>query len=179
MRHLRATLSIGILAAVFLVIYTGQILARQNGGGTAESSFVGSWKVEVSIPGQGGYSGLATYMADGTTIHSRTLAQAAQRGTVMLISPAHGVWQASGERESRITFVGLNADDHGTFLGSATISGTQRLSADGQSYTGEYLVTVMDPSGAVVAAIPGTATAERITVETATLPGTSVVTPAS
>ena len=95
----------------------------------------------------------------------------------MLISPAHGVWEASGERESRATFVGLNTDDHGNFLGSATISGTQRLSEDGQSYIGEYLVTVMNPSGAVVAAIPGTAKAVRIIMEPVPLPGTPGATP--
>jgi hypothetical protein len=179
MRRLAVVLSIVVVAAAFVVTYTAQTSASQEQADTGASGFVGSWSVEVSIPGQGGYAGLATYMADGTTIHSRTLAQPTQQGGILLISPAHGVWEASSDREIGTTFVGLNTDDQGNFLGSASISGTQRLSPDGQSYTGEYVVTIMDPTGAVVASIPGTAAAVRINVESATVPGTPAASPAA
>ena len=179
MRRLAAVLSIVVVAAAFVVSYTAQTSASQEQGGSEALGFVGSWRVEVSIPGQGGYAGLATYMADGTTIHSRSLAQQGPQGAILLISPAHGVWEAAGDYEIRTTFVGLNTDDQGNFLGSARISGTQRLSADGQSYTGEYVVTIMDPAGAVMASIPGTATAVRINVEPVTSPGTPAASPAA
>jgi hypothetical protein len=57
--------------------------------------------------------------------------------------------------------------------------GTQRLSAEGQSYTSEYVLTIMDPAGAVMGSIPGTATAVRITLESVTNPGTPAASPAA
>ena len=135
----------------------------------AGQGFVGSWRVSVTgIPGAPVFPVLSTYMADSTTIHHGPAVQPAPPGSPFRFiygSSGHGVWEATGADTAVVTFVVLNSDEHGNALGTLTVSGTQRLEAGGDAFTGRYVLTTADPAGGVLSTFSTTAEATRIRVE--------------
>ena len=135
---------------------------------TADSGFVGTWRVIVTNPDGSAFPVLSSYLADGTALHAGPVSQPAAPGSpsaVVLQSTGLGVWEVTGAETSSVTFEVLTGDERGNFLGRLTISGVQTLDPGGDSFTGRYVVAVTDPAGNVVATVPTTATGERMRVE--------------
>ena len=85
---------------------------------------------------------------------------------VVFLSTAVGVWEPTGERSAHVTFVQVNSDANGTYLGTVTVDGYPEVSADGQSWTDagtQVHVTVRDASNAIVMEAGGGNGAEPIT----------------
>ncbi|MEA2595448.1 MAG: hypothetical protein QOF01_1917 [Thermomicrobiales bacterium] len=163
------------LMMVAVVVSTERFGAAQdNAAGNDGTALVGTWRVMVTQADGIGYPVMSTFMADGTAIHDGLPAQPAVPGAPYKVSiggTGHGVWEATGEGSSAITFELLNSDENGNYLGRLTVSGTQELSADGESFTGQFVITITDPAGAVIAAIPTTAVATKMHLEQPALPG--------
>jgi len=132
---------------------------------TAESGFVGTWRVVVTNPDGSAFPVLASFLADGATIHEGPITQPAAPGApnaVVFQSAGNGVWEATGETSSALTFEVLTGDERGTFLGRVTVGGVQTLDPGEDSFTGRYVITISDPTGEIVAEIPTTAQGERM-----------------
>jgi hypothetical protein len=65
-------------------------------------------------------------------------------------SDAVGSWVSTGPRTSTITYVRLNADPQGNYLGTTTIRSNQLLNEDGQSFTAQADLITRDPGGMVI-----------------------------
>jgi hypothetical protein len=65
-------------------------------------------------------------------------------------SDAVGSWISTGPRASTITYVRLNADMQGNYLGTTTIRSNQLLNEDGQSFTAQADLITRDPGGKVM-----------------------------
>ena len=157
-----------------------QAVAHEGTPPAAASGFVGGWRVTVTDPTGQTFPVLSTYGADGTTLHSGRASQPAAPGAPHAVdfnATGHGAWAPTGPTTAAVTFEVLNSDERGSFLGTLTISGVQRLGPDGDTFTGEYVITVRDPAGNVVAEIPTTAEGRRIVVEPAGRPRTPATPP--
>jgi hypothetical protein len=170
------------LVALAAVANAAGLRARSDHAAIAGSGFVGTWRVLVTQGDGTSFPVLSTFLADGTTLQSGPIAQPAGPGapsSVRLQSTGHGVWEATGDGTSSVTFEVLIGDEHGAFVGRLTISGVQTLDPSGDSFTGRYILSVTDPTGGVVASIPTTATATRMRVELPPSVGTPEATPAT
>jgi len=58
------------------------------------------------------------------------------------------------------------ADAEGMPAGRLTVHGTREVSADGQTFTGDYTNVISAPDGTVLFSIPGVDEGTRLTVET-------------
>ena len=67
------------------------------------------------------------------------------------------------------------ADGAGNFLWVVTDSIEMTLAPDGASWSGPYSSTTADPSGNVLATVPGTAEATRIVVQPVAMPAATPV----
>jgi predicted ester cyclase len=142
-----------------------QLTAEATPTTTAGSGLVGTWRVVVTNPNGSSFSVLSSFMADGTTIHTGPISQPAASGSpnaVVFQSAGNGVWEENGPETSALTFELLTSDERGTVLGRLTVAGVQTLSPDGNSLTGQYVITITDPTGKTVAEFPTTATGERM-----------------
>ena len=121
----------------------------------------GTWLQELRIPGapatQPPTLNLQTYDANGTTTAT------AGDGTM---STAHGVWVRVGDRKFLATMY-IFAFDAARALTSLTkVRVNLQLSLDGKTLKGTQEIVVLDPTGKVLAAIPGgTNTAVRLSTE--------------
>jgi hypothetical protein len=69
-----------------------------------------------------------------------------------------GAWEPDGRHRGHFTGVEMLSDANGTFTGSVTVDGYPVVSEDGQTFIDDgskVIVTIRDPSGAVVASFPG------------------------
>ena len=143
--------------------------ARAETGASDEQGFVGAWQVSVTgIPGAPSFPVVISLLADGVAIASGSPAQPAAAGAPnrpVLNATGHGAWEPTGPDACALTFVVLNADEQEAFLGTLTVRGTQQLAPGGAAFTGSYVLTVSDPTGAEIASFPTTAQGTRIGVE--------------
>ncbi|MGH2560262.1 MAG: hypothetical protein ACRDJH_14460, partial [Thermomicrobiales bacterium] len=147
--------------------------ARQAASATAEAGFGGTWRVTVTEATGRVFPVLSSYLADGTTFHSSPPSQPAAPGSpfaVVFSGTGHGLWEQTGEQTSAVTFDVLTSDEAGGATGRLTVSGTQQLGPDGDTFAGEYVITVKDPTGAAIATFPTTAEGVRMVIEPPTTP---------
>ena len=125
---------------------------------------VGAWRSEPAPPGPP--LAVIVYHADGTLVYAAPAPPDSTRGRTHH-TPAHGVWESTGERSAALTASLIEADETGAVLGTVTFHGTLQLddSLDAYEYTG--VVEVADPSGAVVSTRPSSTRATRIRVDLA------------
>lgn len=158
-----------VLAVASLVLTLGPAHPRagaQAGTATAGPGFVGAWRLTVTEPGNPPLQALTTLAADGTLINSDPpVSPAGGGGPITVSSAGHGVWHETGPTTAALTFVELDTDAQGHFLGTATISAQITLGADGDSLLGSFRVTAADPNGKVLFQGAGTLRATRITVQ--------------
>jgi hypothetical protein len=131
---------------------------------------VGAWRITSENPA-GSSQGLLILMADGTVIFSgRPAAPTGGEPPVVFISAGHGAWEQTGPGTAAASFTVFIADGAGNFLWVVTDSVEMTLGPDGNSWSGPYSSTTADPGGNVLATVPGTATATRLTVQPVAMP---------
>jgi hypothetical protein len=126
--------------------------------GSAQSSmpgeeFVGTWVATVPLP-SGSIVQVVTFDSDGTVVSVGPPVRAVTPGdpsTVVFNSDAVGTWVSTGGQTSTITYVRLNADAQGNYLGTTTVRSNQLLSEDGHSFTAQADIITHDPAGKVMA----------------------------
>jgi hypothetical protein len=140
-----------------------------NGG----PDLAGSWRVVVTASTGRTFVTLSTFGTDGTAVTSTQPAQPAPPGSppgVVFFSAAHGAWEATGPTTANFTFVHLRASSEGQPLGTTTPRVSITLGADGDTFSGEFVTTLADPAGNVVATLTGTVQATRIVAEAPVMP---------
>jgi hypothetical protein len=135
------------------------------------SNFSGSWHVLIDAD-ENQEQALATFGADGGMVcaPAPALRQPAAPGGVVFLSAGHGAWSAIGADAAVITYKVLASDERGQPFGVATVRGKLTLDADGQSFSGEGVRTIVNPQGMTLAAAPATVRATRIVAEAPAMP---------
>ena len=157
-----------VVALGFMGLAHPGLSAAQAASPSADGlGFVGSWQVEVTPPQGPSCPSLATFAADGTLVASNQPVQPSPGapGEVVFASSAHGSWIATGPDTANFTFVVLLANGQGSLVGTVTTRATITLGTDGQTFSGEGVVTVVAPGGNTVATLHNTIQATRIVAE--------------
>jgi hypothetical protein len=136
-----------------------------------KQGFVGSWRMTFCEAAGPPTLGLATFGADGTVVTAEhpVVTPPVAAGAVFT-SSGHGVWQSIAPDAAVVTFIGLGSLGQGILFGTATAHASIRLGPDGQTFRGDVVWTVADPSGTLLATYPGTFQATRIVIEAPELP---------
>lgn len=163
-RHLLALLA--LLASVVVGLPGGSLVGNANAQ-AEDNGFVGSWLVSPTID-EATAVALTTFTADGAILTSDRPSQSAP--PELGIGPfhqslGHGRWEATGPNEAAVTFVFLQTDPQGAYLGTRTIRGRLTLGPSGDRWSGDFTATIADAAGTVVAESVGRVSATRITVE--------------
>jgi hypothetical protein len=124
------------------------------------------WKVSFTATDGSGFAdfGYSQWHSDGTEfLNSGSRAPATQNYCL-------GVWQKTGDRTYKLNHFALSYDfTTGMLNGKVNIRETVTLDPGGNKYSGTFVITVYDPTGAtVVAHFEGNIAATRITVDTVT-----------
>jgi hypothetical protein len=109
----------------------------------AVPAIVGTWHVTFTRPPSRGYA-LVTFISDGTSVRTT------DRSPVM--SPSHGAWQQTGEREFQATWHAFKFDANGTQVGNQRAVFRVAISVDGNSLSGVGLGTTYTLDGKPVEA---------------------------
>jgi hypothetical protein len=125
----------------------------------AEHPLTGTWLAMANppLPDAPQFAAPSFYGADGSVLLIFPLTQMGPQG-VVFNSAYVGTWQADSERRGHFTAVQVLSDANGTFLGTTTVDGYPEVSEDGQTFIDDgsrVLVTIRDPSGAIVQQFPG------------------------
>ena len=172
---LAALLAVAVTAVLVLGASQLRAVAQTGTPPAVGQGFVGAWRLTSENPA-GTSQGLLTLMADGTVIFTgRPVAPTGGEPPVAFISAGHGAWAQSGPTTAAASFTVFITDGKGNFLWVVTDSVEMTLNPDGTSWSGPYSSTTADPSGNVLATVPGTAEATRITLQPLATP---VATPA-
>ncbi len=137
---------------VITLLPVGSRLSSSAQPATPGQEFVGAWVATVPLP-SGAIVQVVAFDEDGTVISVGPPARAITPGdpsTIVFNSDAVGSWVSTGPRTSTITYVRLNADTQGTYLGTTTIRSNQLLNEDGQSFTAQADLITRDPAGKVM-----------------------------
>ena len=140
----------------------------QSSTDLAGSPFVGSWRATAVVDGGTPFTTLSTYMADGTVVNSGSPVSAAPTDAayrLVFSSTAHGNWALLEDGSAATTFVRLNADENGTFLGEVKVRSTLRFAEDGQTASGPFTFEETDATGQLAGTAAGTVELVRIAVE--------------
>ncbi|MCP3998948.1 MAG: hypothetical protein GY722_28380 [bacterium] len=142
----RTTVSL-LFAATTLVAFAA--VASAGGG---NSQLTGTWEILVTD----GPRALATFNKGGTS----TLV-----ATVGANSPNLGVWKKEGPHTFVNRFIGYQFDAGGNLSAIGETITVIELSQDGQTYAAESTVEVRLPDGTLIATIPFSSTATRLTID--------------
>jgi hypothetical protein len=161
-----AVLVVIALATVFILGAAPLGTRALDGTPTAAGQgFTGAWHLTTQNPA-GDNQSLLTLGADGTVIFSAAPAHPGTGGfPVTFISTGHGAWEQTGPTTAAASFTVFITDGDGNFLAVVTDSVEMTLGADRNSWSGPYSSTTADPNGNVFNVAPGTAEAERITLQ--------------
>lgn len=107
----------------------------------AAAALVGTWRVSFTRPPSRGYA-LVTFTSDGTSVRTT------DRSPVM--SPSHGAWQQTGEREFQATWHAFKFDASGAHVGNQKAIFRVKVSADGNSLTGMGIGTTHTLDGRLI-----------------------------
>ena len=148
-----------IMALFLTVLVVTLLLAGSRLSGSAQPAtpgqeFVGAWIATVPLP-SGPIVQVVAFDEVGTVVSVGPPARAITPGdpsTMVFNSDAVGTWVSTGPQTSTVTYVRLNADAQGTYLGTTTVRSNQELGDDGQSFTAEADIVTRDPAGTVTAA---------------------------
>jgi hypothetical protein len=123
---------------------------------------VGTWLVDNDPAVENNLPENITFTSDGALVD------------VQGSESALGVWAATGATTATVTFSEYQGDDSGGFAGGYMVRASVEVSADGNSFTGQYTIEVLNPDGTMTGqAGPGAVTATRVMAEA---PGTPVMT---
>ena len=109
----------------------------------AVPAIVGTWQVTFTRPPSSGYA-LVTFISDGTSVRTT------DRSPVM--SPSHGAWQQTGEREFQATWRAFKFDANRTHVGNQRAVFRVTISGDGNSLSGVGVGTSYTLDGKLIEA---------------------------
>ena len=139
----------------FLVVTLLPVGSRLSGSAqtaTPGQEFIGTWVATVPLP-SGSIVQVVAFDEDGTVVSVGPPARAitpGDPGTLVFNSDAVGTWVSTGRQTSTVTYVRLNADAQGNYLGTTTIRSNQLLNEDRQSFTAQADLITRDPDGKVM-----------------------------
>jgi acyl-coenzyme A thioesterase PaaI-like protein len=107
----------------------------------AAAAIVGTWHVSFTRPPGRGYA-LVTFTSDGTSVRTT------DRSPVM--SPSHGAWQQTGEREFQATWHAFKFDASGAHVGNQKAIFRVTVSEDGNSLAGAGVGTTYTLDGKLI-----------------------------
>lgn len=148
---------VGIVAVV-----PARMGANAQDVSTQGHPLVGTWMIDNDPAADNDVPESVTFSSDGALVDVQ--------GTETML----GVWTPTGASTAVVMFSQYFADDSDAYDGGFTIRATVEVSADGNSFTGEYTLEVLNPDGTSTGqAGPGTVTGARVIAEA---PGTPVMT---
>lgn len=125
---------------------------------SSSTSIVGLWSVTYTSGGALFYQAYDQWHSDQTEFENANLSPV--EGNVCV-----GVWKQIGPRTVSLNHVGWSFDDTGTSNGTFTLTETNTLSSEGNSYKGTFDYKFFDTNGTLQQEITGTIAATRITVD--------------
>jgi len=134
----------------------------------AANPLVGSWLVEVEFAGEPPLRlpNLTSFTSDGiVTVAAPALLPETPEsgGSRDVFSAGHGAWSANGENGADVRFIFLVVDDRGNPVSINIVDGQLAVDEGGESYTGEFSLTIASATGENPPASGGTWRATRIT----------------
>jgi hypothetical protein len=141
-------------------------IAQEGTPDAAAHPVVGTWREIAMTEGAPPLHLTTVFTSDGTIIGAGAPAFPSEPGVVTFIGPGTGVWEATGPNSVAYTVDLMLADAEGMPAGRLTVHGTREVSADGQTFTGDYTNVISAPDGTVLFSIPGVDEGTRLTVET-------------
>ena len=167
----RRMIVLTILLASLPILLSGSWIsgagARQDISEAAPHPIVGTWRETAITEGSPPLDLTTVFTSDGTIIGAGAPIFPLEPGVVTFVGPGTGVWEATGLNSVAYTVDLMMADAEGMPTGRLTVHGTREVSADGQSFTGEYTNVISAPDGTVLFSVPGTDEGTRLTVEPA------------
>ena len=122
-----------------------------------DSPIVGLWHVSYTAGGQPFFESFDLWHSDGTELENANLPPVT--GNVCV-----GVWKQTGPRTVQLHHVGWNFDVNGNSTGTFTLTETNTVAHNGQTYEGTFDYKVYDVNGNLILEVTGTQSATRITV---------------
>jgi len=133
-----------------------EMLARNHPGGPAKTSIVGLWYVaHTQSDGTLLFDGYDTWHSDGLEEELGNLPPST--GAVCM-----GAWVQDGKKVQLLTHVDWLYDENENWVGTLNMTQTNKLSSDGNSYTGPFEAKFYDTNGNLTQDITGTTAAERL-----------------
>ena len=138
-----------------------QFLQHPNaiGQGNNNTSIVGLWHVTYTSQGQLFFESLDQWHSDGTEFENAN-------GAPAIGNVCFGVWKQLGPRTVQLSHIGWNFNPDGSSAGYFTLTETNTVSADGNTYQGTFDYKAYDVDGNFIEGyeVAGAQTAVRITV---------------
>ena len=128
MHATRVVTAVVALLAVSVTAAGAVSAARADDDGSRPGALVGTWDVNVQLPGAPPARVLATFNGDGTTVESAA-APPATRGA------SHGVWERIGRDLFSVTRIFFRFNPQtGAFLGTTKVNATARVASDRETF---------------------------------------------
>jgi hypothetical protein len=164
--HILTILSI-VPMGLLTVARTKPAVTQDAIPGSEKEGFAGSWWVTYFETEGPATRALFTLSVDGTMITAEhPVVTPPGAPSVIFTSTGHGSWTLTSPDNATFTFMGLGSDLHGKLWAVVTYRGTIALDAAGQTLSGEFVATISDPEGNMLASFPMTLTGSRIVAET-------------
>jgi hypothetical protein len=145
----RATVAAG---AALSVGYVSPVAAQEDANGA-----IGSWRVTNAAPGSQPNSVLVTFIPGGVFLRAGT--------THPTESPGFGAWRQVGDNRFEVTYMVVQFDKAGTFIGHRKSWLDVTLNPSGMSWTARTRGATIDPSGNETPTAAGANGGERIVAE--------------
>jgi hypothetical protein len=157
------------LAALLLPGKSAQ--ASADSASQADQQLQGTWLV-VGTPAGAQPGGpprlLVSFTSDGLALRTAPYQLAAPPAlgvSKMFISPTHGEWQRTGDREFALMFVGFAFDADGNFLAMQRIRVAPKLNETLDTFSGPFTTDFIGADGNVIVSSSGTVQGMRMRIE--------------
>ncbi len=148
--------ALGALAAL-----DGPLSAQARAPQADMANLVGTWMVHLTDHQGNKRIGLTSLTKDGLVVSAGSFPlKASPRATPGQATIGQGVWAATGNGFD-FSFVQLNVGADGSFVGTTTVTAHNILDANGESWHGQFALTVM-AHGKVVFTSGGTVQTTRV-----------------
>jgi hypothetical protein len=154
-------LLLAVFAQVWVSAQENENVLLQSGNGGNEQGLVGSWDVTVTARDCQSGTPLFSFLAV-QTYHQGGTMQASNLGAPGIVRlESHGVWEHKKGRQYSVAFRVLKYNPDGTFAGKDVIRDVISLALNGNTYTSNGYVEILDPNGNLILRGCATTTATR------------------
>ena len=164
----RLLLSVLLASALWMGFGSSSAKGQEGVSAPAAHPLVGSWLVAVDVEGNPPLRlpNLASFTADGVVVVAAPTLLPELPGSTSrnLFSSGHGAWTATSAQAADVRFLFLVVDEGGNPVSLNVIDGQVQIGDDGETYTGEYTLTIHPASGEAESSASGTWRATRIAV---------------